>query len=47
MDQRSNERQTKPNPSGDDFRTLLNTNSVGNSEFASETIRLINSEITS
>ena len=47
LDRRSNERQTNTNPSGDDFRTLLNTNSVGNSHMTSETVRRINSEITS
>ena len=47
VDWRSNERQTNTNPSGDDFRTLLNTNSIGNSDMTSETVRKINSEITS
>ena len=46
MDQRSNERQANTNPSGVDFRTLLNTNSVGSSEISSETVRMIYSEIT-
>ena len=46
MDQRSNERQANTNPSGEDFRTLLNTNSVGSSEITSETVKMINSEIT-
>ena len=43
----SNEQQTTTNPSDDDFRTLLNTNSVGNSDMTSETVRVINSEVTS
>ena len=47
LDQGYNERQTNTNPSGDDFRTLLNTNSVGNSDMTSETVRMINNEITS
>ena len=46
MDQRTNERQTNTNPSGDDLRTFLNTNSVGNSDITPETVRIINSEIT-
>ena len=46
MDQRSNERQTKTNPSGDDLRAFLNTNRVGNSDITPETVRIINSEIT-
>ena len=41
------EQQTNINPSGEDFRTLLNTNSVGSSEITAETVRMINSEITS
>ena len=47
LDRRSNERQTNTNPSGDDYRTLLNTNSVGNNDMTSDNVRLINSEITS
>ena len=47
MDRGSNERPTNTNPSGDDFRTLLNTNNVGNSDMTSETLRMINSEFTS
>ena len=46
MDRSSNERQTNGNQSGDDFRTLLNTNSVGNSDITSETVRMISSDIT-
>ena len=41
MDRMSNERQTNTNQSGDDFRTLLNTNSIGNSDVTSETVRMI------
>ena len=44
---RSNERQINFSPSGIDFMTLLNTNSIGNSNITSETVRMINSEITS
>ena len=39
-DRRSYERQTITNPSGDDFRTLPKTNSVGNSDMTSKTIRM-------
>ena len=47
VDRRSNERQTNTNRSGDDFKTLLNTNSIGNSDMTSETVGMIHSEITS
>ena len=40
---RSNERQINFSPSGIDFMTLLNTNSIGNSNITSETVRMINS----
>ena len=47
MDIRSSERQAIANPNGEGFRTLLNTNSVGSSEVTAETVKMINSEITS
>ena len=37
----------KTNPSGDDFRILLNKNNIGNSDITIETLQMINSEITS
>ena len=45
--QRSNERQSDTNPNGEDFRTLLKTNSRGSSERTAETVRAIDSETTS
>ena len=39
LDRKSYERQTNTNPSDNDFRTLLNNNSVGNSEMISKTVR--------
>ena len=47
MDLRSNERKTITYPNREDFRTLLNSNSVGSSEISAETVRMINSEIAS
>ena len=47
MDQRSNERRANPNPSGEDFWTLLNTNNVVSSEITFERVIMIISEITS
>ena len=40
-DRWSNERQNNTNRIGVDFRTLLDTNSAGNSEIISETVRLL------
>ena len=47
LDRSSNERQTNTNPSGDDFGTPLNTNSIEISDFTSETVRMIKFAITS
>ena len=35
------DRQHEANVNGEDFRTLLNTNSRGSSEFTAETVRMI------
>ena len=47
MEMKSNERETITNSYGEDFRTLLNTNRVESNDITAETVRMINSEITS
>ena len=46
LDSGSNRLHQNPNLAGEDFRSLLNTNSRGNSEVTVETTRLINEEIS-
>ena len=47
MDQRSSKRQSNTIPTEEGFTTLLNTNIQGSSEITAETVKTINSEITS
>ena len=47
MDLTSNGPHQGANTNAEDFRTLLNTSSKGSSEVTAETVRMINSEITS
>ena len=46
LDSGSNRLHQNPNMVGEDFRSLLNTNSRENSEVTIETTRLINEEIS-